>query len=214
MLAGEMARKMSSADFPALDDQVIQAIAVHDAGWKEIDDAVNPKINRQGRPLSFLEESPADIFRAWQGSIAAATRVAPIAGILVSEHFCRIARDFARSSTTQPEIAQVLTTFVEREIAQQEDLQNQQSRNAKEISVLVDALQFFDLLSLYLCSGSKENVIFPQRLNQKTFRLYREMDKCRVEPCMFSGPIRLTVKACKFSQSGTAQPANISVVVA
>ena len=99
-LAGEIAGKITSPDFPKLEPEIIHAIAVHDDGWKQIDGRRNNSV----RPLSFFEEAPADIFQAWKGSIAAATQVAPIAGILVSEHFCRIARDFSRAATTPPEI--------------------------------------------------------------------------------------------------------------
>jgi len=108
-LAGEMAGKLASPDFPKLEPEVIEAIAVHDDGWKQIDQASRQK--NPDRPLSFFEEAPADIFQAWKGSIASATQIAPIAGILVSEHFCRIARDFSRAATTPPEIAQALHSW-------------------------------------------------------------------------------------------------------
>lgn len=209
-LAGEMASRVTSPDFPKLDPEVIQAIAVHDDGWKQID-----KVSEQrnsGRPLSFFEEAPADIFGAWKGSIAAATQIAPIAGILVSEHFCRIARDFSRATTNPPGVVQVLTTFVEREIAQQEELREQQSLDAKEINLRVDVLQFFDLLSLYVCCGSQENVVFPQRFNQKTFSMRREADLYRLEPSLFEATVNFSIKAKTHpSQNGEAE--QISIVL-
>ena len=208
-LAGEMAGKLASPDFPKLEPEVIEAIAVHDDGWKQIDQASRQK--NPDRPLSFFEEAPADIFQAWKGSIASATQIAPIAGILVSEHFCRIARDFSRAATTPPEIAQALTTFGEREIAEQEELWNQQSRGSKEISLLVDVLQFFDLLSLYVCSGSAENVEFPQRFNQKAFRLYREPDKCRLEPPLFERPTNFSIRVVEYPSRVAAATDKISV---
>ena len=204
-LAGEMARNIVNPNFPALDSEIIQAISVHDDGWKQVD---NPSINTQRRPLSFFEESPVDIFRAWKGSIARATQVAPIAGILVSEHFCRIARDFSRAPNTPPEIAQVLTTFVEREVAQQEELRERQSHTADEIRVLVDVLQFFDLLSLYVCCGSKENIDFQQQIKQTTFRLRRESNTCKIEPSLFSLPAHFSFKAHKYPASA-AEPVPI-----
>ena len=196
-LAGEMASKIISKDFPKLEPEVIQAITVHDDGWKQIDG--RPK--KAGRPLPFFEEAPADIFHAWEGSIAVATQIAPIAGILVSEHFCRIARDFARAATTSAEVAQVLTTFVEREIAQQEELREQQNRDAKEINLLVDVMQFFDLLSLYVCCGSQDNIELPQKFNQKTFRVYHEGDKYGLEPSLFDRPTNFSIKATSLSLS-------------
>ncbi len=200
-LAGEMASKSANPYLPKLESEIIQAIAVHDDGWKQIDDPSK----RSGRPLSFFEEAPAEIFRAWKDSIASATRIAPIAGILVSEHFSRIARDFSRAATTPPEISQVLTTFVERENAQQEELREQQSRDANEINLLVDVLQFFDLLSLYVCCGSREPVEFPQRFNRKNFRVYRKADTYRLEPPLFAGPTNFSIEAAAYPSSTTAQ---------
>ena len=205
-----MAGKITSPNFPKLEPEIIQAIAVHDDGWKQIDEPSRQKKSR--RPLSFFEEAPADIFRAWKGSITAATQIAPIAGILVSEHFCRIARDFSRAATTPPEISQVLTTFVEREIAQQEELREQQDRDAKEINLLVDVLQFFDLLSLYVCCGSQENVEFPQRFNHKVFRVYREADKYHLGPFLFREPTNFSIKAAGYP-SQARETEQISVVL-
>ena len=204
-LAGEMAGKIVSPDFPKLEPEIIRAIAVHDDGWKQIDN--HPQ--NSGRPLSFFEEAPENIFQAWKGSIAVATEIAPITGILVSEHFCRIARDFSRAATTPPEISQVLTTFVERENAQQEELRERQTRDANEINFLVDVLQFFDLLSLYVCCGSHEHVEFPQRFNQKNVRMYREADKYRLEPALFEAPINFSIGASTYPLSTTEQ---ISIV--
>jgi hypothetical protein len=100
---------------------------------------------------------------------------------------------------------------VEREIAEQEELWNQQSRGSKEISLLVDVLQFFDLLSLYVCSGSAENVEFPQRFNQKAFRLYREPDKCRLEPPLFERPTNFSIRVVEYPSRVAAATDKISV---
>jgi len=128
----------------------------------------------------------------------------------VSEHFCRIARDFSRAPNTPPEIAQVLTTFVEREVAQQEELREQQTRSGEQIRVLVDVLQFFDLLSLYVCIGSQENIEFPQKFNQKTFRLCREDGVCKLEPYPFKQPTCFSIPAHKYPASGTKTPVILS----
>ncbi|HEY6184129.1 MAG TPA: DUF3891 family protein [Terriglobales bacterium] len=200
-LAGEMARKITSSDFPTLEPEIIQAIAVHDDGWEQIDG----RRKNPGRPLSFFEEAPVDIFKAWKGSIARATQIAPIAGILVSEHFCRIARDFSRATTTPPEISQVLTTFVERENAQQEELRERQSRDSNEINLLVNVLQFFDLLSLYTCCGSHEHVEFPQKFNQKVFQLHRESNKYCLEPPLFNQPTSFSIVTTSHPSLSTEQ---------
>jgi hypothetical protein len=212
-LAGEIARNTVNPSFPGLDAEIIHAISVHDDGWKQVDNPSRPSINTQRLPLSFFEESPADIFGAWKGSIARATQVAPIAGILVSEHFCRIARDFSRAPNMRPEIAQVLTTFVEREVAQQEELREQQLHTANEIRVLVDVLQFFDLLSLYVCCGSVENIAFPQQINQTIFRLRRESDTYKLDPPLFSQPTHFSFKAHKHPAPAAEPVSNISILL-
>jgi len=81
-LAGEMARSLVSPDFPALNSEIIQAISVHDDGWKQVDNPEVPHTSKQGRPLSFFEEVPADIFRAWQGSINGQHKMLPSAEFL------------------------------------------------------------------------------------------------------------------------------------
>jgi hypothetical protein len=202
-LAGEMASRISHAAFPLLDADVLQAIALHDYGWNEVDNVGSIKVGGRGRPLSFFEEAPSDIFRAWRGSIERAAEVAPIGGILVSEHFCRIAYDFAHAPSTPSEVVQALTTFLERERDHQEDLRDKQSLSSEEIRVLVDALQFCDLLSLYVCCGARESIEFPQKFGGQTIRLRRNNESYLVEPALFGAGVSLAIEAYKFPVSGS-----------
>src|SRR4030095_12387235 len=79
-LAGEMATRISHPNFPRLDADVVQAIALHDYGWTEIDKPCETKADNRGRPLSFFEEAPDNILRAGTGSIERASLFAPVAG--------------------------------------------------------------------------------------------------------------------------------------
>src|SRR5271166_5160472 len=102
-LAGQIAEQFSIQGAPPVDDDIARGIALHDEGWTDFDcgrtrleatpacyDEENVALNAEGKPLSFLEIKAGDFLRAWRGSIEAAEAVAPIAGLIVSEHFRRI----------------------------------------------------------------------------------------------------------------------------
>ena len=213
-LAGDMASRISLPGFPALDEHVLRAISLHDYGWTAIDDLDSPATDGKGSPLSFFDAPPADILRAWQGSIARAGQGAPIGGILVSEHFCRIARDSVHASRTSPAVAQVLTTFLERELDRQEELRTAQHRSQEEIQLLVDALQFCDLLSLYVCCGAGEDVQFPQKFGDQTIRLWRKGECCHLEPPLFGTGASLAVEARRFPPGKRPVAAEIPILLA
>jgi uncharacterized protein DUF3891 len=160
VLAGELAAKVSSPQLPKLDDNLLRAIAMHDAGWGVPDaQAINRSRSAQGhRPESFIEVPAAQFLEAWEESIAAAQSVAPAGGYIVSRHFCRIAESRAQSGN---DIKQV-QHFLDRESQRQKKLLSKQSCETKELELLTDLLQFCDLLSLYICCGAQEKVVFPE----------------------------------------------------
>jgi len=197
-LSGDLASRISSPDFPQLDADVLQAIALHDEGWAQFDGGVAPKLNGQGRPLSFLETSPPEFVSAWRGSIERAARVAPIGGVLVSEHFCRIARAHLQSGADTADDTRMIRDFLQGEAERQTQLSRGLRHSEEEISVLVDVLTFCDLLSLYLCCGSQDSVEFPQKFKDHTIRLRREAELCRMEPALFGRGTSLAVRARRF----------------
>ena len=70
-LSGEIARHFSGTGFPAVSQQIVQAIALHDAGWNlfEADAKTATPVHPDGRPISFFEVEPRDFLRAWIASI-------------------------------------------------------------------------------------------------------------------------------------------------
>jgi len=194
-LARDLSERIQSRDFPALDDEVLQAIALHDEGWKAFD---NAPMAHDGRPLSFLDLGPADFLQAWRDSIACAERVGPVAGLLVSEHFLRLGQVHLETRGENPDVRE----FVKGEAERQERLLTKQRHSISEIAGLVDVLQFCDLLSLYLCCGSQENVEFPQKFNGRSIRLRREGEVCRIEPKLFGEGLSLGVSARKYPGEG------------
>jgi Protein of unknown function (DUF3891) len=196
MIAGTLARKIDSPLFPPLDEDVIQAIALHDDGWAAFDSTLH---SQNGRPPSFLDAPVADFLQAWRGSIARAQEHSAIGGIIVSEHFFRIAQMRPVSGDT------LLSEFLTEEAARQLQLKREEARSALEIELLVDVLQFCDLLSLYVCCGSRENIEFPQRFQAMAIRLHREGELCRMEPEIFAGGMSLALPARRFSDFGQSQ---------
>ena len=197
-LAGDLGSRICSPEFPQLDPDLLQAIALHDEGWAQFDGGSAPKLNGQGKPLSFLEAALPDFVSAWHGSIELAAQVAPVGGIMVSEHFCRLARARLLCFRDTPGDARMIRDFLQGESERQARLSRGLCRSATEISVLVDVLQFCDLLSLYLCCGSQDNVKFPQQFNGRTIHLRREAELCRMEPPLFGQGTSLAVRARRF----------------
>jgi hypothetical protein len=211
-LAGDLAAYASSPLLPEFDEDVLQGIRLHDEGWNLFDRGV-PVADGRGRPLSFFDITPPDFVRAWIGSVERAQQVAPISGILVSEHFCRIAQFRLQTKTDTPENLQIIHQFLAAESGRQRELSRQQHRSTEEIRMLVDVLQLCDLISLYLCCGSQEAVAFPQQFQGQTFRAYRDGELCRTEPSLFGQGASLSVAARRFPASPEAGAANLPFLV-
>lgn len=187
-LAGDLARGIWSSAFPKLDEEIIRAIALHDEGWRSFD---LDTMVRDGRPLSFLDLGPSEFLQAWTGSISTAEQVGPLAGILVSGHFLRLARVHIETRGENADVRK----FLQDQFAHQDRLFPKLSHTREELSVLTDVLQFCDLLSLYLCCGAPEAVEFPQRFNGQTVRLHRERGMCCLEPPIFGEGMSLGISA-------------------
>jgi hypothetical protein len=144
-LAGEFAAKLTGVDLPAVDAQIIRAIALHDAGWG-IPDAqaiMQSRSVRQGCPKSFIACGVGEFVNAWEKSIDVAESVSPAGGYIVSRHFVRIAEQAAsRISESEREVE---AHFVQNESARQAKLIAKQKCTVKELEALTDVLQFCDL---------------------------------------------------------------------
>lgn len=194
-LAGDLAERIRWRHFPALDAQVLDAIRLHDEGWAEFDLA---PATREGRPISFLDVQPADFLKAWRVSIARAEQSSALGGLLVSSHFRRLAEFRLSSPCDQPQDRLLVEEFLREENAREMHLTAQEGRGEEEISALVDTLQFCDLLSLYLCCGSYEEVEFPQTFQGHTIRARYEDGLCRTTPALFGEGVSLGVTARKY----------------
>jgi len=212
-LSGDLAANLSSPFFPKLDIDVVHAISLHDAGWAHFDGGDEhangtrpgeifwaPKISDQGKPLSFLEMRPAEFLRAWSNSIACAEKACAIGGVLVSVHFSRLAESRLQAGGDTPDNTRCIRAFVSSQ-AERRRSARANRRSVEEIDLLVDVLQFCDLLSLYLCCGAQEHVQFPQTFNGRTIRLLREGEMLRTEPPLFGAGVSLGVRARRYPVS-------------
>jgi hypothetical protein len=212
-LAGDLAAHFGTPEFPCLDSDVVCAIALHDAGWAKYDGGSEagggsvavpqPLRDGSGRPLSFLS-APVSLFvEAWTASIEyAEEKAGATGGLLVSGHFRRLAEHRLASVDDSSADTARLRAFVEDESRQDETRFQQQSRDRSAIERLVDLLQFCDLLSLYLCCGSRANVQFPQQIGSRNIVLRRHGELCLLNPSPFCEEISLGVPARRDPLSG------------
>jgi hypothetical protein len=180
-LAGEFAAKLAGAGVPKLDDTILRAIALHDAGWGVPDAQVimQSRSAGQGSPKSFIACSVNEFVNAWEKSIDIAESTGPAGGHIVSRHFARIA-EFGVTKYPAADRDKA-KRFLEHETTRQKQLASKQNYSPAELEQLTDVLQFCDLLSLYVCSGAKENAEFPEYFGIKV-RLTVEAEGYRLGP--------------------------------
>jgi hypothetical protein len=194
-LAGDIAAHLSRQFFPRLDDAVLKAIALHDEGWGPLDGLA---LDAATRPNSFIDEAPATFIEAWTSSIERCQQVAPIAAVIVSRHFCRLADFRLRSRKDSAADTRLLLGFLTAEDQRHRALLP--ACTGYDPELLTDVLQFCDVLSLYLCCGAEENVAFPHRFNGRELRLERLRTRdqaaiCRFSPSVLDGTTELAVAA-------------------
>lgn len=132
--------------FPA---DVIDAIKHHDDGWANWD--VMPHIDpNQGRPYSFQELPATDSMTIWEGSIAEARKLGPLAGWIVAGHFMAL---LARSGHSQEPFAQQwLQLMAEQRAAWLAEWQEVSPDNSLQTAARSQRMLLVaDLFSLWLC---------------------------------------------------------------
>jgi len=213
-LAGELAAQFNTIEFPRVEEEIVRAIALHDAGWARYDgggvagggkgDAPHPPRDPNERPLSFLQAPVPMFVEAWIASIQCAEEQAgPIGGLMVSGHFRRLAEHRLNSVEDSLEDTARIHAFADNEAREDAARLSRQSRSCSEVEHLVDLLQFCDLLSLYLCCGSRASVQFPQAIGARSVLLRRDGELCLLHPSPFREEISLGVPARRDPVSGS-----------
>ena len=138
-------------------DEVVEAVTHHDDGWAAWEAA--PQIDaKRGCPLSFLEMSIEDALRIWDGSIAAARRIGPLAAAIVAGHFIGLASGSDQAS--QPLAAQWLRGMANERAAWLAEWQRAAPSHTSQLAERgQQMLLTADLLSLWLgCDGPVSSV--------------------------------------------------------
>jgi len=211
-LAGEFAARLTGVDLPAVDAQIIRAIALHDAGWgmPDAQAIMQSRSLRQGCPKSFIACGASEFVNAWEKSIDVAESASPAGGYIVSLHFVRIAEQ-AASRVSEAE-RKVEARFVENESARQAKLAAKQKYTARELEALTDVLQFCDLLSLYVCCGAQQNVEFPEYFGIKA-RLTVQPDGYTLDPILIEPGTEFAVAALRHPVTQEASGREIEVKI-
>jgi len=199
-LAGDIASHFDTSDFPALPVAVVEAIRLHDEGWGPVD-GLAPDLKVQlidGAPRGFLNFSPDDVLMCWRRSIERAERVATVGGFIVSRHFVALAQFRLNTTHDGEQDRESLEDFIVNETFRQNYLLNTLHAGEHELEYFLHALQFCDVLSLYLCSGVPENVSFAQVFNGRSVTLQRMGRNYVLNPSPFRAPVRVSVKALPF----------------
>ena len=194
-LSGELAARFCGQQVPAPDPQLIRAIALHDAGWGMTDaQAIQQSRARNTmQPESFIVMPVPHFLAAWQKSIETAQSVSPAGGYIVSRHFYRLAEHRIHSADDTQQDRRKLETFGSSESQRQKKLSTGISTDHLEL--WTDLLQFCDLLSLYICCGTRENVIFPKYFGVEV-RVENKSEILKLEPAVIQ-PSELSVAALR-----------------
>jgi len=199
-LAGELAGKLGASQFPVPDDNILRAIALHDAGWGAPDaqTITQSRAARPHRPQSFLAMSVPQFLEAWLKSIETAESVSAAGGYVVSRHFWRLAEHRIRSEQN-PERKR-LESFLKNEERRQKKLAERQSLSIQQLEGFTDLLQFYDLLSLYLCCGTRQNAVFPGYFGID-LRITRQDDVYKFDPPLIAEEAAFAVAALRYPLS-------------
>jgi hypothetical protein len=188
-LAGDIAGALREELFGAIDPTVARSIALHDSGWsmEDADQIQTLRSNPKAIPTSFINADLDRALRAWSGSIDIAEKFAPIGGYMVSRHFERLSHEHDQKDPGK------VDTFRAREKQRQHRLRTKIQDDEPRLERLVDALQFCDLLSLYLCCGSKQPVLF----EDPKLRITRSGEEYRLDPSPFREPRQFSFTALR-----------------
>jgi hypothetical protein len=132
-------------------DEVLVAIAAHDDGWVEWEQA--PRLDPQhGRPLSFMELPVEESTAIWSRSIAVADQIGPLAAWMVSGHFVRLL-EHSEHARSEPLAAKWVADIEKQRVEWLARWQAIDPPN-RTLDVADEALQWlwtFDETSLWFC---------------------------------------------------------------
>jgi hypothetical protein len=148
-LAGQLAAALSENTFGEISPEVIQAAGQHDFGWQASDEGQIQSLGQKS-PRPFPDLSVEETLPSWRNSVAYAASITPLIDVLVSRHFSLLGGgDPGRQG------------FVRDETERRQDIERALPCSRFDLDRWTAAVGFCDLLSLYLCSGSRQTVELP-----------------------------------------------------
>ncbi len=202
-LAGELAEDW---DFPGLpgerDPEYLAAVQQHDAGWAAWDDA--PRFHPSGEPVTFFQLPVPEFLSLWESSISTCAALGPLAGYVVSRHFCRLAE--ANMPRHDPPHRVALERFLASQKEAQLGWRSAVGPKACRLEQLTDLLQVCDLLSLMLIIGGGSSQLNNQSLNRLGIRAWLAGETAHFEPYPFrQRPIEAQVPASFLARGSSAR---------
>lgn len=199
-LAGEIAANLKPQIFADKTADILGAVSLHDAGWGPHDAQVLQKLQAGGAAelRSFLDLAAAEFIPMWTRSIDVCAKISAVAGYIVSGHFSRLAH---KSDRENPKERILREAFLNLEQARRQDLRLKQSLAPQTLERLVDVLQLCDLISLYLCCGSRQAAEF--NFQEREYLVHwQDESHCRFTPAIFDGkePRNLNIAALPYSR--------------
>jgi hypothetical protein len=159
-LCGALAASWGDATFKGLRpySEVLAAIGHHDDGWADWDAA--PDVDRaSGRPLSFVEMPLELSIDIWRRSIYLACSRGHLAAHMVSAHFTALLQKSSPKWSQDPRRFQSSRQFFDEQSEHREIWFSQWQRAERAVRTrkmagqALSYLQFFDVVSLWLCGA-------------------------------------------------------------
>ena len=213
-VSGAVASAFDRQRFPFLDEQLVEAIGLHDYGWVIFDgiapNPLLPPVLPDGRLRSFLTTPPEMFLRAWFGSIEHASQICAAAGVMVSQHFEQLAEFRLESAQDGPDDTYRLQQFRENERRRQSALNS--TLGPQEQSELLRVLQFCDLASLYVSCGIHESVVLPPLFKGRPLQMRRNGDAVEVLNSPLTAKVKTNCPAFQWKRgSRELKPNSISI---
>ena len=168
-----------------LREMLLASIARHDDGWQQWDQS--PQIDPlRGRPFDFTEMPPDDSLAIWRESIEMAAGIGPLSAYMVAGHFLKLLHR-SDSWAAGPDSAAArwsgdfeqrrgdwLATWVERTPA---------AHSVELAKSAIETLQFFDMLSLWLCCSEKPKPLVLKAMDGQEYAVARRAaDRITIKP--------------------------------
>ena len=201
-ISGELAAALAPRYAAHVSESMVRAIALHDAGWMPVDgdfDSPQPPLELpSGQVRSFVNTDPATFLSAWTGSIQTSASAGPLAALVVSEHFARIAKSYLDAGRGTPQHQSMVEQFCQREHTRCERLRTQLTQPGDEVEALIQVLQFCDLASLYLCANPAGPVELPPLAGAGSITMHFADGAFRTTPALFARETVLEIPCVRF----------------